>query len=232
MSYRHGKQLTGWSVLIAAITLSGCGADAVPSNEIAQHERAELASRMQSSIEKCKADLSAPELDPIRQKADPLRTAADGAPPPALASNDAFPSESEPAVIAKWIKIRDVCMDRFTELLVVPPSVDTFEATALRETFTLSKLSQSGVGDLIIALYQQKMAYGEFARKRYELTREAAEINSALNKAVMERDRQQLERAQQRLANVSARWEADIREIRSRSSRSVNADRGRGPAVR
>jgi len=111
----------------------------------------------------------------------------------------------------------------------LPPSVDAFEATALRETFTLSKLSQSGVGDLIIALYQQKMAYGEFARKRYELTREAAEINSALNKAVMERDKQQLERAEQQLADVSARWETDIREIKSRSSRSVNADRRPGP---
>jgi len=210
--------------IAAVILLSACGAGAVPNNDSAQPQGSPIALRMQTAIELCKKSLSSPTLDLIRSKADPLRVAADGEPPLALTSNDAFPSESDHLVIAEWMNLRDLCVARFDALGADLPSPNGISDIVLQQLLMLSKLSSASVGDLILALYQGKMTYGEFARKRYEFTRDSAAINAAFNQAALDQDQRQLVQAQQQMSRAAAAWETYINELRLREPRKGAVD--------
>ena len=53
------------------------------------------------------------------------------------------------------------------------------------------------VGKLIVALYQQKLTYGEFAQRRYEIGRDGAKAENDYRQTISLADRDHQERAQQ-----------------------------------
>jgi hypothetical protein len=53
------------------------------------------------------------------------------------------------------------------------------------------------IGELIVSLYQQKLTYGEFARKRYEIGHEAMADELAFRQATLEQNQQRQSEAQQ-----------------------------------
>lgn len=173
---------------------------------------------MLAPTEQCIGDFAARELDTIRSKADIARKAADGPPPFRIALNDTFATDSERADIAKWIRIRNLCR---RHLAMPPPSGrNANEAASLQ--FALSRISQSSVGQLIRALYYQELTYGEFARKRYEITRDAAELSSAISEAGLAADETRLGQTVRQLIYLRISWNTYLRRVNARQPGTVH----------
>ncbi len=81
------------------------------------------------------------------------------------------------------------------------------------------------VGDLIVSLYQQKLTYGEFARKRYEITRAAADAQRQFRQSVQIADQAQRLQAQQlaeqQFQSSLAAWSAYMQSVNARQPQTV-----------
>jgi hypothetical protein len=174
------------------------------------------------SIEHCIDDLAAGELDSIRSKADLSRMAADGPPPFRIALNDTFATDSERADIAKWIRIRNLCRRRFATPLSMPRPGSPIEAASLQQVSALSRMVQSSVGRLIRALYCQELTYGEFARKRYEFTRDAADLSSAVEDAGLGADQTKLRQTLRQLWYLKISWNTYLWRLDGRPPATVH----------
>jgi hypothetical protein len=179
-----------------------------------------------ASLERCKSDLETPELYPIRQKVELFRNMTDGPPPFAIASNDTFPTDSERVVIGKWATIRDACLSSSYALLLPPPSANAMQSTIFQQDVSFGKEASARVGELILALYQQKLTYGEFAQKRYEIGRDASAAELAFRQSSLERDQQRQMQAQQLAqqefaAHMNA-WATYVQAVNARQPQTVN----------
>jgi hypothetical protein len=174
------------------------------------------------SIEHCVDDLAARDLDSIRSKADLSRTAADGPPPFRIALNDTFATDSERADIAKWFRIRNLCHRRIAIPRSIPPPESAIEAASLQQVSALSRIFQSSVGRLIVALYCQELTYGEFARKRYEFTRDAAALSSAIDDAGLDADQTKLRQTLRQLRYLRISWNTYLSRLNARPPGTVH----------
>jgi hypothetical protein len=165
---------------------------------------------------------AARELDSIRSKADIARRSADGPPPFRIALNDTFATGSERAGIAKWIRIWNHCRRRLEYPSEVAPPVNAIEAAALQQSFALSRIFQSSVARLIRALYYQELTYGEFARKRYEFTRAAEELSSAIGESRLDSDQARLGSTLQQLLYLRISWNVYLRQVSVRQPGTVH----------
>ena len=80
------------------------------------------------------------------------------------------------------------------------------------------------MGYLILALYQQKLTYGEFARKRYEITRDALGALNELRQAYIDHEEQRQMLAQQQLTNTFAAWSEYMQAVNARQPQTVYID--------
>ena len=83
----------------------------------------------------------------------------------------------------------------------------------------------SKIGALIVALYQGKLSYGEFAQKRYEFGHETAAAQREFRQAVLSNDlqiaMQKEQLATQRFqANISA-WSAYLQSVNAREPKTI-----------
>jgi hypothetical protein len=173
---------------------------------------------------RCKSELAIPELDQIRQKVELFRLTTDGAPPFSIISNDTFPADAEMPVIARWAAIRDGCIKRSESLLVMPSSVNTLQRDVLQQQFAGIKDIDANVGELILALYRQKLTYGEFGRKRYEIVRDAMAASTELKQAAIDRDQQRQALAQRQFASALAAWSVYMQAVNARQPQTVYID--------
>jgi len=207
---------------IAACVVNACASAAEFPNASANRDSPALSSSVQESIEQCEGDLAVPDLDSIRSKADISRIAAEGPPPFRIALNDTFATKSERAVIAKWIAIWNHCRRRLEFPRIVPPPDNTIEAASLQQAFALSRIFQSSVGQLIHALYYQELTYGEFARKRYEFTRDAVALSSAIDEAGQDPDQTRLGQSLRQLLYLKLSWNTYLRRVSARQPGTVH----------
>lgn len=206
----------GWMFirfLIAAGTLAGGVAAAELTN-------AEVTLR--GAIEKCVADLAARDLDSIRTKADLSRMAADGPPPFGVALNDTFATDADRLKIARWLRIRNSCRRRFAPVRTVPEEASAPQAASLQQEFFLSKIYRSSVSQLIGALYGQQLTYGEFARSRYDFTREAAALRSDIQEAGQDTDQTRLRHTLRQLLYLRYSWNIYLRRVNARQPGTVH----------
>jgi hypothetical protein len=206
----------GWMFirfLIAAGTLSaGAGAAELSNAGVAIH----------GAIEQCADGLASRDLDSIRSKADFSRIADDGPPPFRIALNDTFATDAERVEIARWLKILNTCRRRFAPARTVPEPVDAIEAASVQQKFFLSKIYQSSVSQLIRALYYQELTYGEFARSRYEFTREAAALRSDMDAAAQDADQTRLRQTLRQLLYLRFSWNIYLRRVNTRQPGTVH----------
>ena len=177
---------------------------------------------MRGPLEQCVDEMAAQDLESIRAKADLSRMAADGPPPFRIALNDTFATDSERADIAKWLRIRVFCRKRFAIPRIPPAGGNAIEAASLQQMFALTKIFQSSVSQLIRALYYQELTYGEFARKRYEFTRDAAALSSAMRDAEQGADQAQLRHNLQDLWYLRFSWNTYLRRVYARQPGTVH----------
>jgi hypothetical protein len=195
--------------------------------EEARQKAAAANAQRQSDSTQCVDEMRSPELDPIRSKVELVRQTPD-APPFEIASIDAFPSGSELPAIAKWAKMRDACMRRAGGALSAVPSSDPLEAAIGQQRLSFGTEAAARVSELILALYHQKLTYGEFAQKRYEVGRDAASAERQFDMAVLladqEHQRQAKQLAQQQFQNSLLLWSSYMQNVNARQPRTVHLD--------
>jgi hypothetical protein len=182
----------------------------------------------QSITLECKEQLQTSELDSIRFKVELSRDSLDSAVPFAIAANDTFPSQEERVAISKWATLREECVARQNAAFSVSPSATPLQVTQIQQDRAFFQSATAGVGDLVVALYQQKLTYGEFARKRYEITRDAAEAERQYRESRQVSDQQQQvqmqQLAQQQYANRLAAWSTYMQAVNARQPQVVHLD--------
>ena len=180
------------------------------------------------AADQCKTDFLTPDLDPLRHKVELFRESMDGAVPFEIASIDTFPANAERPVIAKWATLRDECTRRSDSLSNILPNSTAMQVAFLQKSRSFYKQASERVSELIIALYQQRLTYGEFAHKRYEIGRDAAEAELTYRQAALETNQQRQMQAQQlaeeRFANRLAAWSTYMQAVNARQPQTVHID--------
>jgi hypothetical protein len=188
----------------------------------AQHDA--LAAQFDAVHKQCAADMSAPELDPIRDKIEFSRT-LDEAPPFQYASLDVFPTSAGRPLIAKWAKLRDACMERERLVNVIPPDANPLDESFIRQEMAFGTEAEAKVSELVVALYQQKLTYGEFAERRYEIGKAAVDADRQYREAriIQDQDRQlQAQQvANQQFANNLNAWATYMQAVNARQPQTV-----------
>ena len=183
---------------------------------------------LKAAAEQCKSDFATSELDPIRNKVELYREGTSGAPPFAIASNDAFPTAAERVAISKWATLREECIRRGEELATIPPAASALQAAYIEQERSFRREVSASVGSLIVALYQDKLTYGEFALKRYEIGRDGSAAELAFRQATLEHDQQRQmqaqQLAQQEFSNRLATWNAYMQAVNARQPQTVHVD--------
>ncbi len=198
----------GWSKLSSSIFFK-CGPNA------AQDGKA-ITEKYQARVK------NDPELAVIESKVEFIRES--GAPIPfAIASNNDHPTADEAKAIAKWAQMREEYIREIRELNSRIPS----GGGALREANHRKLLSfqddmAARGSDLIVALYSGKLSYGEYARKRQEVSIALQSASDDFQRAVLEADRdaqlRQQSLAEQQRANSLAAWSTYMQSVNSRPS--------------
>jgi hypothetical protein len=175
---------------------------------------------LREEIEECKLETASPELDPIRHKVELYRAVWDAPPPFEMASNESYPADLERQAISKWATMRDACLARQRSVPRVPASATAMQAAVLEQDAAFGEEVAGKVSALIVALYQGKLTYGEFAQKRYEFGREGAAAEREFRQATLMSDQQRAiqaqQLAQQNFQNRLLAWSTYIQAVNSR----------------
>ena len=215
-------------IVLAIAAISGCSVAHLVQEEEYKSDVGKLRLQLEAAQQQCKDEMMTSELDPIRQKVELTRIMSDKDPPPfTLASNDAYPTDSERPAIARWASLRDVCVRRANAIRATPSSANPKEVMDFQKQMSIGRELSAHVSELILVLYQQKLTYREFAQKQYEFGRDALAAELTLTQAIIERDddrRVQAEQeAEQRFANVAKGWTDYIQSVNARQPHTVNA---------
>jgi hypothetical protein len=176
----------------------------------------------------CKADVSIAELAPLRDKVELYREGWETPPPFGIIANDTFPTDPDRSLIAKWATLRDECVKRIDNVLAGASVGTQMQITFQQQDQSFGRQAAGRVGELIVALYQQKLTYGEFAKKRYEITRDAAAAERQFRESALiaDQDRQMQARqlAQQQFQNNLAAWSIYTQAVSARQPQTVHLD--------
>ena len=224
MGMKKKALLRSCAIVLAISTMTGCGPVHLVQELGYKNDVDKMVAQVKVSQQQCKDEMQAAELDPIRQKVELYRVMADKDPPPfTLASNQEFPTDSERPVIAKWASMRDLCVKRANAIRSTPSSANPREKMSFQEQMSIGREFSARVGELIVALYQQKMMYAEFAQKQYEFGRDALAAELAFTKAVIDRDDDRQVQAQQQFADVQKTWTNYVQAVNARQPQTESA---------
>jgi hypothetical protein len=175
-------------------------------------------------ITECQDQMSSTGLDPIRSKVELYRPVADAPPPFQLAANDSYPTDMERQAIAKWASLRDACIARERAISRVPPSATPLQAAFIEQDASFANEITGKVSALIVALYQGRLTYGEFAQKRYEFGRDGTAAEREFRQATLIQDQQRAmqaeQLAQQNFQNKVAAWSVYLQAVNSRPAQT------------
>ncbi|HIH2747881.1 EsaB/YukD family protein [Burkholderia aenigmatica] len=123
----------------------------------------------------CAAAMSAPELNPIRDKIEIFHDPSTPT-PYTYAALDLFPARADLPLIAKWIALRDACVKHEHEIDLTSPALTPMAQSMVLQRAEFNGIAEAKIRRLAIGLSQRKLTYGEFAQRRYQ-------INSAAENA-------------------------------------------------
>ena len=196
--------------------------------EEVQQQNATIEDQFKNAKAQCAADIQSRDLDPIRHKVELTRDSPEAPPPFEIASNDTFPTEAERPAIAGWATIRDECIRRTNAVSNIPPSANPMQVTFLQQVRAFGNEDGGRVSELIVALYQQKLTYGEFAQKRYEISRDAVAAERQFRQSVMVADQQRQmqaqQLAQQQFHNNLMAWSVYMQSVSARQPQTVHLE--------
>lgn len=188
-------------------------------------QRTENSERNAALLSQCDAEYQTSELDPIRNKVQFSRKSFDEAPPFEIAANDAFPTAEDKKAIAKWATLREGCVKRFDAAHPISPNETPLQVAFIQKDRAFFKEAENKIGELIVSLYQQKLTYGEFGKKRYEISKDAAAAERQFRESTLLADAGRRMEAQslaqqQFQTNLNA-WAAYTQSVAARQPQTV-----------
>ncbi|WP_125469824.1 hypothetical protein [Caballeronia telluris] len=191
----------------------------------AKAQRDALAAKFDDASKQCETEMATPELLPLRDKIQFSRK-LDDAPPFQYSSLDVFPSAVDRPLIARWATIRDGCIQRESAIEIIPPDATPLDATRIKQERAFGQEAEAKVSELVLALYQQKLTYGEFALRRYLIGKAAVDAARQYREARLlqdqERQIQTQQVASQQFANTITAWTAYMQTVNARRPQTVN----------
>ena len=199
----------GFTLLTSTITFA-CGAD--------------LAEEKQAVEAKCAGEMQSAASGALQGKIDVNPSPADAPPTFEIASNRDFPTAADRLVIARWATARDRCV-RGNIDLPLPAGATGLNKAIVQQDRAFGTEAAARVGELILALYDGKLTYGEFAQKRYEINRDAAAAERQFRAATLiadhERQVEAKQAAQQQFQNNLIAWSAYMQSVTARQPQTV-----------
>jgi hypothetical protein len=173
-----------------------------------------------SANDACRASLSSPSLDSIRDKVTLFRLAKDGPPPAAMSSNVSLPTDDELRAIGKWTQLRSDCEHRQDAALRVPASASPRLAEQLNYEITGFRAVRAAVDGYIALLGARKVSYGEFEQRHYELVHAAGALQQQLFHAYMHHDQAEQDAVESRFTALLREWDAYMASVANRAPQS------------
>ena len=208
----------GW-LLAVFFGLPGCAVvqNAETRNDV-ERQRADLT---QAALQCHQEMVATSELEPILGKVEVDRPVPDSAPPFSILSDGTFATDAERQAIKKWASLRDECTRRRDTIIQRPIRATPYVHLLLDQEFAVAKDGTAGVDQLILALYERKLSYGEFASKRYELGREMMAALRAIRQSAVTHDEQVRAQAQEQFAHNLEAWSTYLQAVNARQPQTV-----------
>jgi hypothetical protein len=137
----------------------------------------EVNARINAWLKECAVAMSTPELNPIRNKIEVFHEPLTPT-PTAYPSLDVFPTNAEIPLILKWIGLRDTCIEQERRIDLTSPNLMPTEQAIVLQKAAFARISEATQRQLAVALSQQKLTYGEFSQRRYQIN--ATEDNAGM----------------------------------------------------
>lgn len=193
--------------------------------EAAKVQHDAIAAQFEAVHKQCEADMAIPKLNPLREKIEFARK-PDEPPPFQYASLDSFPTSAERPLIARWATLRDACLAREHAVNPVPANATALDESFIRQEMSFGAEAEAKVGELVVALYQQKLTYGEFAQRRYAISTAAASGARQYREARLLEDQDRKLQAQQlanqQFANSLNAWTNYMQAVNARQPQTVH----------
>lgn len=191
-------------------------------------QRTENSERNTALLGQCDTSYQTLELDPIRNKVQFSRKSFDEAPPFEIATNDTFPTAEDKKAIAKWATLREACVKHLDAANPISPTETPLQVTFIQKDRAFIKEAENKIGELIVSLYQQKLTYGEFGKKRYEISKEAGTAERQFRESTLLADagrRMEAQSlAQQQFQNNLNAWVIYTQSVAARQPQTVRLD--------
>jgi hypothetical protein len=186
----------------------------------------DVAASIKAVREQCKASFATPELDPIRHKVVLWRDTGDEPLPFEIATNNDFPTADERPVIAKAATLRDECLSRIYAVPYIPPGANDTQTAMLKTVRSFGQQLDGALTELIISLYQQKLTYGEFGRKRQEVEKASAAFTLAMTQVgagggTTQHQLEELQGAQQQFTDTIDAFVKYVHSVSARKPKTV-----------
>jgi hypothetical protein len=205
--------------MAAMISLSGCMAlqSAALQKEVLDNQKS-----VGAANERCKSELDQDAaLTPLRGKVELYRTDLLSSPPFAMLANESFAAGAELPAIAHWADVRAQCRKEADAAFKMPSAAYANQRNYVTDLRNMVRSQVQGVDSLIVAVYQQKVTYGEFAQRRFEVSRDTSAAISDMRRAADDRDMQRAALAQQSFANAMGAWSSYIVAVNARPAMTV-----------
>jgi hypothetical protein len=122
--------------------------------------------------------------------------------------------------------LRDACIARQRAIRHISEGATALQATVARRDTAFYDKVTAKVSALIVARYQRKMTYAEFAQKRYEFSRDGAAAELEYRQATLNADQQLAmqaqQLAQQNFQNKLTAWSTYLQAVNARQPQTVN----------
>jgi len=193
--------------------------------EEATKQNSAIIDQFKAANDQCKIDMSVSVLDPIRHKVELVKYPFDAAPAFEVASIDEFPNAVEKEAISKWGTIRDGCIMRDESISFIPPASNAISVAFMQQQKAFLKEARARISELIVALYHSKLTYGEFATKRYEISKSAVDAERQYRESMILADQQRQQQAQQlaqqQFQNNLQAWSTYMQSVNARQPQTV-----------
>jgi hypothetical protein len=205
--------------LVSTLFLVGCGS--VRQREF-DDEVQQLKAQRTTINDECRRELDVPDIGgALRGKVEVWRTPPDAPIPFEVLSNDMFPTSDDQQAIRHWAVVRDKCVERQMTTYTAPPHANRVTRDYLANEYAVIKENSSRVGSLIVALFQQKLTYAEFARKRLEIGQQETQTLRAMEDAQRERDEEAVAAARDRFNQSLMAWGTYLQGLQARQPQTV-----------
>lgn len=182
---------------VASVALVGCGLaqrEQVQAQQEAVQQQAQQWRESEQALltqqeQKCDEQTQSADFDPIRNKVELCKFGEKVKVAPfEYLANNTYPTATEKQAIAKWGVIRDQLQRNANAFLsATPPGVPADVWNQIQSNIQKSQELQN---ELAVGLYQGKLTYGAFAKRRQDIVNVSMTANQNLIEAAKEADYQ------------------------------------------